>query len=371
MDTVQRTPLSGAHRAAGAVMGEVDSWETPLRFGDPAAEHAAARRGTAVADRSRAGRLRLTGSKRLDLLHRLATQDLRGLAPGQGARAAMLTDKGRILDELRVLALEDHVMLITSPGQAPAIQRQLESLRFRDDVQVSDITAATAMLELLGPAAAALLEGLAGESGLADGARHHARRVRVGGHEALAVRTQGMGGGFRLIVEAAAAEPVWRALTHDASPARAVPMGEEAWESLRIERGVPRHGRELTLDHNPLEARLEETISWTKGCYIGQEVVARLDSRQKVSRLLCGLWLEPAGVPLPEAGEELTAEQGPGVEAGRITSAVVSIAFSRPIALAYVRQDLANPGTRLRRPADGGPQREAVVAALPFEAASD
>jgi folate-binding protein YgfZ len=371
MEAPRSSPLSPAHRAAGAVMGEADSWETPLRFGDPAAEHAAARHGAALADRSRAGRLRLTGSKRLDLLHRIATQDLRGLAPGQGAIAAMLTDKGRILDALRLHAREDDVVLVTSPGQAPAIQKQIESLRFRDDVQVSDITGTTAMLELAGPAAPALLEGLAGESGLADLPRYHSRRVRLAGHEALAARTLGMGAGFRLIVDAAAAEEVWLALTQGPRPARAVPMGEEAWESLRIERGVPRHGRELTLDHNPLEARLDASISWTKGCYIGQEVVARLDSRQKVSRLLCGLWLDPSGAPLPAAGEELTAEDAPAVEAGRITSAVLSIAFARPIALAYVRQDLATPGARLRRPAVGAPPPGAVVAALPFEAASE
>src|SRR4030095_4779257 len=110
----------------------------------------------------------------------------------------------------------------------------------------------------------------------------------------MAAKTTEIGGtGFALIIDSGNAERVWRTLLTRGDAYGTSPLGEEAYEMVRIEFGVPRFGRELTIDQNPLEARLDDAISWTKGCYVGQEVIARLDSRQKVSKLLVGLWLEP------------------------------------------------------------------------------
>jgi folate-binding protein YgfZ len=132
---------------------------------------------------------------------------------------------------------------------------------------------------------------------------------------------------------------------------------------LRIESGVARFGRELTEEHNPLEARLDAAISWTKGCYVGQEVVARLDSRQKISKLLVGLWLEPG--PVPEPGSPIEDPGHPGHPIGRLTSVAPSIDLRRVVALAYVRNDRSAEGTRLTVVATED-RVEAEVAALPF-----
>jgi folate-binding protein YgfZ len=370
MAPLSRTPLYGVQTRLGARFGDVEGWELPLAYAGARAEHAAARRGTAFFDRSHQGRLRLTGRKRLDLLHRLSTQDLRALAPGQGARAAMLTDKGRLIDDLRVYVLDDHVLLVTSPGRAAALQRHIESLRFRDDVTVEEVTEATAMLLLAGPGAARLLAGATGDAALASALsgmpRHHHRALMAAGAAVTAARASGLHDeAFRLIVAAGNAVAVWDALAEAGPLHGATPAGEEAHEALRIERGVPRAGREITEEHNPLEARLDDAISWTKGCYIGQEVVARLDSRHKVSRLLCGLLLPEGTAGAARPGDTLEAPGRPGVSAGRVTSVAAPQVSGRALALAYVRQNLSSPGTVLTLAADGRGV-PATVCDLPF-----
>ena len=128
---------------------------------------------------------------------------------------------------------------------------------------------------------------------------------------------------------------------------------------------MPRFGRELTEEHNPLEARLDDAISWTKGCYVGQEVVARLDSRQKVSKLLVGLWLEPG--PVPEAGSPIraTGPQGREIDTGTLTSVVPSLDLRRVIGLGYVRNENTAPGMSLVV-ASTEDRVGAEVAELPF-----
>jgi folate-binding protein YgfZ len=363
-----RSPLHMSQARHGATFGDVDGWEMPHRFTSALDEHAAFRSGAAIVDRSHQGRLRLTGPKRLDLLHRLATQDLRALAPGQGARAAMLTDKGRILDDLRVYAFADHVILLTSPGRADLIRRHIESLRFRDAVPIEEITHDTALVMVAGPRAAELLARAAGVTTLQDLPRHHHVTLTLAGEPVIAARAAGLDDvAVRLLMAASGAPAVWDALREADAGIGALPVGEDAHERRRIERGVPRAGRELTEDHNPLEARLDDAISWTKGCYVGQEVVARLDSRHKVSRLLCGLWFEPGGDEsfVPASGETLEAPDRPGVAAGVITSAAASPLFGGPIALAYVRQEFSAPGTPLHVVSAEG-RVAATVSDLPF-----
>jgi folate-binding protein YgfZ len=220
------------------------------------------------------------------------------------------------------------------------------------------------MVSLFGPQSAHLLEAVTRAHGLGEMIAHQSVELSVDGRTFVAARTADVGGaGFNLILAAEAAAPVWRALLDRGDPYGVSPLGEEAWEMLRIETGLPRFGRELTEEHNPLEARLDAAINWTKGCYVGQEVVARLDSRQKISKLLVGLWLEPG--PVPETGSPIEAAPREGFEVGRLTSVAPSLDFRRVVGLAYVRNEHSAPGTRLVvvSPED---RVDAEVAALPF-----
>ena len=360
-----RSPLHGTHAAMGAAFGGVDGWEMPRVYENIKREYLAAKGTVAVMDRSNHGRLRLSGGKRFDLLNRLTTNDLTAIGPGQGARTAMLTDKGRIIDDLRLYARDGSYHLLTSPGSPETIKTIIESRRFRDDVTIEDVTATTAMISLYGPQSAHLLEGICRARNLGDLPAHHSVDLVAGGASFVAARTTDVGrSGFNLIAGADQAAGLWRALLEGGQTYGISPMGEEAYEMVRIECGMPRSGREITADYNPLEARLNDAISFSKGCYTGQEVVARLDSRQKISKLLVGLWIEPG--PVPDAGSAIVLPGEAGSEAGRLTSVAPSLDFRRVIGLGYVRTQSADPGTRLEVIDADGDRIAADVSALPF-----
>mgnify|MGYP001620104113 CR=1 FL=1 len=363
-ETLPRSVLFPVQREARAAFGEVDGWEMPRVYENIKMEYLAAKGTVAVIDRSQHGRLIVSGARRFDLLNRLTTNDLRQIGPGQGSHTVLLTDKGRLIDDLRLYARDGDYYLVTSPGNQLRVKEHIEKLRFRDDVTLTDVTSATAMISLYGPQSAHLLEGVTHAHHLAALAPHHHAEVAIGSAGFLAARTTEVGGaGFALIVKRGDAEVVWRALLTRGEAYGTSPMGEEAYEMVRIEFGVPRFGREITADHNPLETRLDDAISWTKGCYIGQEVIARLDSRQKVSRLLVGLWLEPG--PVPDAGSAIEDPARPGTPIGTLTSVAPSLDYRRVIGLAFVRNDLSAAGTRLVVAALDD-RVDAVVSDLPF-----
>lgn len=363
-DPLPRSHLFSLQREGRAAFGEVDGWEMPRVYENIKMEYLAAKGTVAVIDRSQHGRLLVSGAKRFDLLNRLTSNDLRQVGPGQGTHTVLLTDKGRIIDDLKLYAREGDYYLVTSPGNQLQVKEHIEKLRFRDDVTLTDVTEATAMICLHGPQSAHLLEGVTHAHHLAALAPHHHAEVAIGSIRFLAARTTEIGGtGFALIVKGEDAEKVWRTLLTRGDAYGTSPMGEEAYEMVRIEFGVPRFGREITGDHNPLETRLDDAISWTKGCYIGQEVIARLDSRQKVSKLLVGLWLEPG--PVPDAGSAIEDPARPGLKIGTLTSVAPSLDHRRVIGLAYVRNDLSAAGTRLVVAAPDD-RVGAVVSDLPF-----
>jgi len=346
----------------------------PRVFENIKMEYLAAKGTVAVMDRSHHGRLRVTGANRFDLLNRLTTNDLRGIAAGGGAETVLLTPKGRIIDDLLLYAEDDSFLLVTSPGNQGRVKETIEKLRFRDDVTLTDVTGETAMIALVGPQSTHLLESLAAAAARAGLPLHHGITVEAAGERFLAARAAGPAGhGFHLIGRASGAPSIWSALLERGPQYGASPCGEEAWEMVRIEAGLPRFGRELTEEYNPLEARLDAAIDFKKGCYVGQEVVARLDSRQKISKLLVGLWLEPG--PIPEAGSAIEAHDRPGSAIGVLTSVAPSLDYRRVLGLGYVRTDHASPGARVtvvsaddrvaaevsdlpfRRPGDAGPSQ--------------
>lgn len=359
-----RSSLYAVQHEARAAFGEVDGWEMPRVYENIKMEYLAAKGTVAVIDRSQHGRLLVAGAKRFDLLNRLTSNDLRQIGPAQGTRTVLLSDKGRIVDDLRLYARQDDYYLVTSPGNQLQVKEHIEKLRFRDDVVLTDITDATTMICLYGPQSAHLLEGVTHAHHVASLAPHHHAEVGIDGVRFMAAKTTEIGGtGFALIVDSGNVERVWRTLLTRGDAYGTSPLGEEAYEMVRIEFGVPRFGRELTMDHNPLEARLDDAISWTKGCYVGQEVIARLDSRQKVSKLLVGLWLEPG--PVPEPGSPIEDPARPGVQIGTLTSVAPSLDHRRVIGLSYVRNDLSAAGTNLVV-ASADDRVGAVVSDLPF-----
>jgi folate-binding protein YgfZ len=326
-------------------------------FGDPAAELAAAFESCALVDRSDLGRILARGPDILDLLHRLSTADLGGLAPGEGRPTVLTSPKGRIVERLFVHHLGDAgVLLVCGRGTAGKVLDHLRRFTFREVTDLSDQSDATCQLALVGPRAAQALARLPLPEPRPFGAvaaRLCASDVHVLGGEGLT------GEGFSLLAPGELRAAVWNELAAAAAAVGGQRAGEQALEAYRILRGIPDSGHELTEEHNPLEAGLWDAVSFDKGCYVGQEVVARLRTYDKVARTIVGLELAPE-TPLAATELPLLIE---GREVGRLTSAAAVPGEHRAVGLGYVKpRDVA--GHLEVQVGAGGPLARLIT--LPF-----
>jgi tRNA-modifying protein YgfZ len=290
---------------------------------------------TFVADRSERGKLALTGAEAKDFLHGQVTNDIVSLVPGSGCYAAFLTHKGKMLGDLRVFDLGDELLLDCERVALQELFNMIRRYKLGREVELHKRTVELGLLSVVGPEAPLLTADV----------EHACARVQVGGRDVVAVRTDV---GTDLFFAAEDREAVRGAL--------AWPDGDEAAaEVVRVERGRPRFGVDLDESVIPQEAGLNErAVSFTKGCYVGQETVARLFYRGKPNRRLLGLKLE---APV-ERGTELRLGEK---VVGTVGSVVVSPAHG-PIALALVRRE-ANPGDTVA--VDGA---TATIVDVPFGA---
>jgi folate-binding protein YgfZ len=326
--------------------------------GPAAAEQRALREGCGLLDRSERGKLALTGAGAVEFLNGQVTNELAELRRGEGRYAAFLTAKGKMLGDLRILAVGEvertdeaapaaptELLLDTERSALQALFDMIRRYKVGYDVELHKRTIERGMLSLIGPAAVAT----AGANALAASAEHANAPQEIDGVAALAVRTDV---GVDLICEAADTERLTTALLARG----ALAVSEAAAELLRVESGRPRFGLDMDNTTIPQEAELNErAVSFTKGCYVGQETVARLHYRGKPNRHLRGLRLSaPAAT-----GEELRLGER---SVGRLGSSVLSPALG-PIALALVRRE-AGPGTTVDVGEHG---TTAVVTELPFD----
>jgi folate-binding protein YgfZ len=323
---------------------------------DAAADYAAVRTRVGLVDHGDAGVLEVTGRDRASFLHAMLSNDIKALQPGQGCQATFLDVHGKVQTLLVVLALDDRMLLVTPPGLAAKTLESLDRYLFSEKVAFVDASEELALLVLAGPQAPATAARLTGAS-LPDAAWSHVAAM-LDGVSIRLVRAAGETGEAEVWLVCAAGSA---ARVRDAVlAAGARDIGREALEALRIEAGTPRYGADV--DHSVLlpEIPLEPFVSYTKGCYIGQEVVVRIRDRGHVNRHLCGLVLEGEEVPAP--GAAVLVDDG---EVGRVTSAAWSPGRRRPVALALVRRQHAEPGTpvTVRTPHGAAP---ATVTALPM-----
>ncbi|MDQ6805676.1 MAG: folate-binding protein [Actinomycetota bacterium] len=309
-----------------------------------AAEYRAISEACGLLDRSERGKLALTGAGGAEFLQGQVTNDVEGLEPGTGCYAAFLTPKGKMLGDLRILDAGDELLLDTERVSLQELFNMIRRFRVGYDVELHKRTIERGLLSLIGPDAAAL----AGEDEL-PAVEHAHRATSVAGVPVRAIRTDV---GIDLVVDDPAAVGDLAAALRDAG---AVPVSEAAAECLRVERGRPRYGIDLDETVIPQEAGLNaRAVSFTKGCYVGQETVARLHYRGKPNRSLRGLALSAPG----RAGDELTLGER---TVGRLGSVAVSLRFG-PIALALVRREAENGAVV----SVGEERLDATVVALPF-----
>ncbi|MGA2419941.1 MAG: glycine cleavage T C-terminal barrel domain-containing protein [Candidatus Acidiferrum sp.] len=359
------TPLAEMHRAAGACMGAWFGCDLPDDFGDVPEEQRYANEGVALLDKTYRAYLTFTGPDRVRYLNAVLTNDIKTLAVGKSNASLLLNPQGRILAEIETHAQPDKLFCVSYAMIRARLVEVLEKYIIMDDVTLTDETDAFGTLALEGPKAAKLVRELTAadlsamtDGGTLDVALRHPERGRsaipcrlvrrvvskVGmapnGKDAATVSTSA-----EFIAGQKDLPALWKILGEAAKSVGGGPMGYSALSAQRLAQGVPWFGYDFGEKQIPHEAGLQDShISYTKGCYTGQEIVERVRSRGQVNRQRVGLRFADSALRVPLAGAALTLG---GAEVGHTTRAARSFAPAAVLAMAYVRREGAALGTAL------------------------
>ena len=353
------------HSGLGGRFGEVAGLEVVEDYGDAEADYGAWRASAGVADLSFRGRLALTGADRRRFLHGQVTNQVLDLHEGDGCYAALVTAKGKMQSDLNIYCLPGELILDFEPGLSGLVVQRLEKFIIADDVQVAEVAPYYGLLSVQGPKSAAVVSSLALNLKLPTQCLSISSVASQEWGEVYCVQhSRSLALGFDLWVPVPALEAMAARLVAAARGLGGRPVGWKAMEMARIEAGIPRFGWDMDETHLPPETGIEaRAVSYTKGCYIGQEVLARLRTYGHVAKALRGLRLPDELPELPRKGDKLVRE---GKEVGYLTSVVRLPAPPRTIALGYVRREHDALGTILQVLAPGG-ACEAKIVPLPFQ----
>jgi len=349
------SPLADYHLSQGATLGDYQGTLVPSRFTDPVAEHRAVREASGLFDFSFRGKFAIKGRDHAKFLHRIVSNDIKRLAPGEGTYATLLNPQGHILVDLRLYCAEDRFFADTAADLRDKALNGLKRYVISDQVEfeILDLFA----LAFEGPRSRALLEKTL-HIHLPEMEAFDHFALNYAGFPLRVVRAGSTGEeGYEVWTGAKGMLAVWGAACGQAPTYGTLPCGTQALETLRIEAGIPQYGRELGEDTIPNEAGLWNALSFSKGCYVGQEIVERTRSRGHVNWKLMGL-IADTEVP-PPPGDKLVQD---GKEIGEVTSSCVSPTLGKSIALAFLRREVAELGTKL----ESSSGTAAVVVALPF-----
>ncbi|MGH7205090.1 MAG: aminomethyltransferase family protein [Nitrospiraceae bacterium] len=359
---MKQSRLREQHLKLGAVFADSAGWDIPTHYGDPVAEHTAVRNGVGMADLSHRGKIRVTGEDRVKWLQSVISNDILPLTTGQGLYSSFLTHKGKMLSYFRVYALPDSLFIedVGEIGET-TFQALRKFLLYGTKAKMENCAETWGLLLISGPKAGALIHTAFGTdiSGLKP---LSFVTQEIGGQPALLIRTEETGEtDIEILIPADGLASAWERLWSVGAPTGLKPFGTQMRETLRIEAGLPRAGADLTEEIVPPEANLEgKAFSLTKGCYPGQEVVARMDTYGSVRRHLVGLVLQDT--VLPPKGAKLFSDQR---EVGWISSATHSPLLNKVIAFGFPLRDFTHPDTALLVEIEGK-RYDTTVHALPF-----
>lgn len=346
----------------GATFEEITGWEVPVHYGDWHAEYQAVRQAVGVADLSHRGKLRVTGDDRVKWLQSVISNDLLPLQPGQGRYSSFLTHKGKMLTYFRCYVQSDAVMLEDVGEIGDATHAALKKfLLYGTKAKMENCAESWGLLLVSGPKAAQTVKSAFGVD-CGDLQPLNFVTAQIGGQLALVIRTEETGEvDLEILLPADALATAWTSLMETGKPLGIKAIGRQAREALRIEAGIPQAGPDLNEEIVPPEANLEgKAFSLTKGCYPGQEVVARMDTYGNVRRKLVGLMLSDATIPTK--GAKLFSGDR---EVGWISSATRSPQLNAVIAFGFPLRDFAASDTALTVEIEGT-KHDVTVKALPF-----
>ncbi|HVV73741.1 MAG TPA: glycine cleavage T C-terminal barrel domain-containing protein, partial [Verrucomicrobiae bacterium] len=334
--------LHDFHESLGARFTTLGGTEAAADYGDPLAECSALREHAGMLDLGFRGRLCLTGNDRIRFLHGQVTNDIKRLSVGEGCYAALVTAKGRLESDLNVYRLEDEILLDFEPGLTEPVTKRLEKYIVADDVQIVDVGALYGLLTVQGPAAAETVRDLGFTPEAPTLLFRFVKICDPTLGELYVVNRPRLGtDGFDLFVPSDALAAMAERLLRSTRSHNGTVCGWSAFELARIEAGVPRFGADMDETNFPQECGIEASaVSYTKGCYIGQEVLNRIHTMGHVNRELVGLQISGDATTLPAKGDKLFQQ---GKEVGFVTSAVHSPSFAN-IALGQVRREAGKAG---------------------------
>lgn len=354
---MKRSPLLSQHEAAEARLAPAGDSLTLLTYGAVPDEYEAARHGCGLFDQTERSCLSVTGPEAAGFLQRITANDVEGLAAGVGCHNLLLTGKGKVLEDFDVLPQDGGYLLSLAPGRAEGLRDKLDMYLFADQVEMEICTEKHAPVAVCGAQAAEVIHKVLGIQApteyLAQGA------FEFGGERGVCVHVGVAGSpGWRIDVGPAQVAALWSALT----AAGARPAGLIVEDMLRVEAGRARFGTDIDDSMYPQEARLEAAFSLTKGCYVGQEIVAKIDTYGGLNKRLVALQInhdDPVA-----AGTRLMREQdGEWRDLGVVTSWAYSFELDTGLVLGYVKRKHQLPGTAFRLGEAAG--SEAVITALP------
>jgi len=357
---LKQSSLLEFHKSHGAVFAEQHGWLLPLHFGDTRAEYDAVRAHVGLFDMPQRAFLSLAGPDRTSYLQGLCSNDVKSLTPGRGLYGAFLNQQGKVLSDARVWCLEESFLIDLWHPFKDSLLAHLNRYLVADEVVIADLSDEYGLLVIEGRKSELMAARLVGPSGPPKAIFEHSEAL----HKDLRMRIAryshvGMDG-FDFILPKDQIPTFAEAITDIGKAYGATWVGEQTLETLRIEAGIPRYGLDVTADTLLLETGMDHAVSFTKGCYLGQEIIERIRSRGHVNRKLMGLLL--SGDAQPQPGDLVALE---AKDIGTITSAAYSPTLGRNLALAYVHRDYWTPGTKVEVKC-AQDRLQAIVTALPF-----
>ena len=357
----KKLPLHDTHEAAGASFMDLFGWQVVRTFSSVHSEYWTLQESGALIDLSCSGIFELKGDDRTRFLHGMVTNDIKSLTPGGGCHAAFLSPQGRMTADLHVFCAEDSLILTTEPAGRERLGPALRKYIIGDRSLLIDRSEELALLSLQGPKATELLASMLSQPLPLKLSYDHFEAMLRGAKTRICRVDRTRAGGYDFIVERQNLPLVWHLILESGKNEGVQPVGFESFNVHRIEAGIPWYGLDMDEHTLPIEAGLEkDAISFNKGCYIGQESVARITYRGHVNRKLVGLSL--SGNQPVSKGDKISKD---GEEVGWVTSSAYSPNLKIAIALGYLRREVLEPGTAVFiESSDGGVDAE--VTPLPF-----
>ena len=359
---MKHSRLHQQHIQLGATFEEITGWEMPVHYGDIVAEHRAVRETVGIADLSHRGKLRVTGEDRVKWLQSIISNDILPLQPGQGRYSSLLTHKGKMLTYFRLYMQSDTVIVedVGEIGES-TFQAFRKFLLYGTKAKMENCAETWGLLLVSGPKAAQVIQSAFGVD-VTDLKPVDFVTAQIGRQPALMLRTEETGEvDIEVLLPAESLLTAWTSALQAGAKFGIRAIGTQVREALRMEAGLPKAGSDLNEEIVPPEANLEgKAFSLNKGCYPGQEVVARMDTYGNVRRKFVGLFLMDPIIP-PHGAKLYSGAR----EVGWISSAIHSPQFNKTIAFGFPLRDFSTAGTELTVECDGS-KHTATIHSLPF-----